>query len=160
MRSKWSLILVAAFLITAFCFASSTASAAVAAGKERVQRKRVSLAADAVALAQQFLGVRYRYGGSSPRTGFDCSGFIMYIYGRLGISLPHIAAAQASVGIHVPRASLKPGDLVFFDGLGHAGIYIGKGRFIHSPRTGESVRIDYLSGHWSRGYVGARRVAA
>ena len=160
MRPKWSLILLAAFLITFASFAASTASAAVTAGKERVQRKKATIAADAAALAQQFLGLRYRYGGFSPRTGFDCSGFVMYVYGRLGINLPHNAAAQASVGIHVPRSLLKPGDLVFFNGLGHVGIYIGKNRFIHSPRTGESVRIEYLSGHWSRGYVGARRVAA
>ena len=160
MRTKWSLILVAAFVITFATFAVSTASAAMAAGKERAQKKRASIAADAAALAQQFIGLAYRYGGSSPSTGFDCSGFIMFVYGRLGISLPHNAAAQYRLGISVPRSALRPGDLVFFHGLGHAGIYIGRGRFVHSPRSGERIRIDYLADNWSRGYVGARRVAA
>ena len=160
MRTKWSLILFAAFVITFASFASSTASAAIVSGKSMVQRKRVSLANDVVMLAHQFVGMRYRYGGTSPRTGFDCSGFVMYVYGKLGIQLPHNAAAQFRVGASVPRSSLRPGDLVFFNGLGHVGIYVGKGRFIHSPRTGERIRIEYLSGNWSRWYVGARRVVA
>lgn len=160
MRTKWSLILVAAFVITFASFASSTASAAVAAGKERVQRKRASVAADAAAYARHFLGLRYLYGGSSPRTGFDCSGFVMYVYAKLGVSLPHNAAAQFRQGLSVPRSALKPGDLVFFNGLGHVGIYVGRGRFIHSPRTGESIRIESLSAsNWHRNYVGAKRVA-
>ena len=160
MRTKWSLILVAAFVITFASFATSTASAAMAAGKERVQRKKASLAADAAAYAHQFVGLRYRYGGTSPRTGFDCSGLVMYVYGKLGIALPHNAAAQFRHGLSVPRSALRPGDLVFFSGLGHVGIYLGRGRFIHSPRTGESVRIDNLSGGWARAFDGARRVVA
>ena len=159
MRPKWSLILLAAFLITFASFAASTASAAVTAGKERVQRKKATIAADAAALAQQFLGLRYRYGGFSPRTGFDCSGLVMYVYGRLGIHLPHNAAAQASVGIHVPRALLKPGDLVFFDGLGHEGIAIGGGQFVHAPHTGDVVKISSLDDPWyASHWVGARRL--
>lgn len=160
MRTKWSLILVAAFVITFASFATSTASAAVAAGKERVQRKRASIASDAATFAHQFLGLAYRWGGTSPRTGFDCSGFVMYVYGKLGVQLPHNAAAQWRVGLSVPRSALRPGDLVFFNGLGHVGIYVGRGSFIHSPRAGESIRIEPLAGHWMRWYVGARRVAA
>lgn len=159
MRTKWSLILVAAFVITFATFATSTASAAVQSGKERALRKKASIAADAAAFAHQFLGLAYRYGGTSPRTGFDCSGFVMYVYGKLGVSLPHNAAAQYRLGLSVPRSALRPGDLVFFDGLGHVGIYVGKGRFIHSPRTGERIRIDFLN-DWSRSFIGARRVAA
>jgi cell wall-associated NlpC family hydrolase len=161
MRTKWSLILVAAFVITFATFATSLASAAVSAGKAGLQRKKVAFGQDAVTTAHQFLGLRYRYGGSSPRTGFDCSGLVMFVYGKLGIQLPHNAAAQYRLGLAVPRASLRPGDLVFFNGLGHVGIYVGRGRFIHSPRTGESVRIESLAAsNWNRHYVGARRIAA
>jgi cell wall-associated NlpC family hydrolase len=158
MRTKWSLILVAAFVITICSFASSVASAAVTAGKNGVQKKRVAFGNDIVAFANQFIGLRYRYGGSSPSTGFDCSGFIMYVYAKFGVSVPHNAAAQYRLGASVPRSELKPGDLVFFNGLGHAGIYVGMGKFIHSPRTGESIRVDSIADNWSRGYVGARRV--
>jgi cell wall-associated NlpC family hydrolase len=112
----------------------------------------------AVDIARRFLGVPYRYGGFSPATGFDCSGFVRYVYGKLGIALPHNAAEQFGLGRVVPRSALRPGDLVFFDGLGHVGIYVGHNRFIHSPQTGQSVSIDSLSGNWSSGYVGARRV--
>ena len=161
MRTKWSLILIAAFVITFATFATSIASAAVTAGKAGLQRKKAALGHDAVTMAQQFLGLRYLYGGSSPRTGFDCSGLVMYVYGKLGIQLPHNAAAQYRLGLSVPRTALRPGDLVFFNGLGHNGIYVGKGKFIHSPQTGESIRIESLAAsNWNRNYVGARRIAA
>ncbi len=161
MRTKWSLILIAAFVITFATFATSIASAAVTAGKQGLQRKKAALGHDAVTMAQQFLGLRYLYGGSSPRTGFDCSGLVMYVYGKLGIQLPHNAAAQYRLGLSVPRTALRPGDLVFFNGLGHNGIYVGEGKFIHSPQTGESIRIESLAAsNWNRNYVGARRIAA
>jgi cell wall-associated NlpC family hydrolase len=112
----------------------------------------------AVAIARRFIGVPYRYGGFSPGTGFDCSGFVRFVYGKLGIALPHNAAAQFGLGRVVPRSALRPGDLVFFSGLGHVGIYVGNGRFIHAPETGERVSIAPLSGNWSSDYVGARRV--
>ncbi len=161
MRTKWSLILVAAFVITFATFATSGASAAVAAGKEGLQRKKAALGQDAVTLAKQYLGLYYLYGGSSPRTGFDCSGLVMYVYGKLGIQLPHNAAAQYRLGLAVPRMALLPGDLVFFNGLGHNGIYVGNGKFIHSPQTGDRVRIESLAAsNWHRNYVGARHIAA
>jgi cell wall-associated NlpC family hydrolase len=92
-----------------------------------------------VGIAMQYLGVPYKWGGASPSTGFDCSGFIMYVYGQIGVSLPHNAAAQYGYGTPVSRSQLQPGDLVFFNGLGHNGIYIGGGSFIHSPHTGDVV---------------------
>jgi peptidoglycan DL-endopeptidase CwlO len=110
-----------------------------------------------VGIAMQYLGIPYVYGGSSP-SGFDCSGFIMYVYAQVGVSLPHNAAAQYGHGTPVDRSQLQPGDLVFFNGLGHAGIYVGGGSFIHSPHTGDVVKISSMSGWYSSTYVGARRL--
>lgn len=112
-----------------------------------------------VDIAMQYLGIPYRWAGASPETGFDCSGFVMYIYAKVGVGLPHHAATQYRYGAHVPRGDLEPGDLVFFNGLGHNGIYIGGGQFIHSPHTGDVVKISSLSDSWyARTYVGARRL--
>jgi peptidoglycan DL-endopeptidase CwlO len=110
-----------------------------------------------VGIAMQYLGIPYVYGGSTP-AGFDCSGFIMYVYAQVGVSLPHNAAAQYGYGTPVDRSQLQPGDLVFFNGLGHAGIYIGGGSFIHSPHTGDVVKISSLSGWYDSTWVGARRL--
>jgi cell wall-associated NlpC family hydrolase len=111
-----------------------------------------------VGIAMQYLGIPYLYGGSSPSTGFDCSGFIMYVYAKVGVSLPHNAAAQYGHGTPVDRSQLQPGDLVFFNGLGHNGIYIGGGNFIHSPHTGDVVKISSLTGWYDSTWVGARRL--
>jgi peptidoglycan DL-endopeptidase CwlO len=110
-----------------------------------------------VGIAMQYLGIPYVYGGSSP-SGFDCSGFVMYVFAQVGVSLPHNAAAQYGYGMPVSRDQLQPGDLVFFNGLGHDGIYIGGGQFIHSPHTGDVVKISSLSGWYSSTWVGARRL--
>ena len=116
-----------------------------------------TLAERAVKLARTQLGVPYVYGGESPG-GFDCSGLVMWVYGRLGIPLPHNAAALYSTGQPVSRSHLRPGDLVFFHGLGHVGIYVGQGRMIHAPQTGERVEIEAL-GERSGSVEGARRIA-
>jgi cell wall-associated NlpC family hydrolase len=110
-----------------------------------------------VGIAMQYLGTPYVYGGASPG-GFDCSGFVMYVFAQIGVSLPHNAAAQYGSGTPVDRSQLQPGDLVFFNGLGHVGIYIGGGSFIHSPHTGDVVKISSLSGWYSSTWVGARRL--
>ena len=110
-----------------------------------------------VGIAMQYLGTPYVYGGASPG-GFDCSGFVMYVFGQVGVSLPHNAAAQYGSGMPVSRDQLQPGDLVFFDGLGHVGIYIGGGQFIHSPHTGDVVKISSMTGWYASTYVGARRL--
>jgi peptidoglycan DL-endopeptidase CwlO len=111
-----------------------------------------------VGIAMQYLGVPYVWGGASP-SGFDCSGFVMYVFARAGISLPHNAAAQYGYGSPVSRSELAPGDLVFFDGLGHVGIYIGGGQFVHAPHTGDVVKISSLGDSWyASTYVGARRL--
>jgi cell wall-associated NlpC family hydrolase len=111
-----------------------------------------------VGIAMQYLGIPYLYGGSTPATGFDCSGFIMYVYAQVGVSLPHNAAAQYGYGTPVDRSQLQPGDLVFFNGLGHNGIYIGGGQFIHSPHTGDVVKISSITGWYDSTWVGARRL--
>jgi peptidoglycan DL-endopeptidase CwlO len=110
-----------------------------------------------VGIAMQYLGTPYVYGGASPG-GFDCSGFVMYVFAQIGVSLPHNAAAQYGYGMPVSRDQLQPGDLVFFNGLGHVGIYIGGGQFIHSPHTGDVVKISSISGWYSSTWVGARRL--
>lgn len=121
-------------------------------------------ASDLVVNALSFLGVRYRYGGDSARTGFDCSGFVRYVYQEtLGLVLPRNAASQSRVGEKVAESQLRPGDLVFFNTLrrafSHVGIYIGNGEFIHSPRPGQSVRIESLDApYWARRFDGARRI--
>ena len=112
-----------------------------------------------VGLAMQYLGVPYVWGGASP-SGFDCSGLVTYVYAQVGVSLPHNAAMQySSVGVFVSRDQLQPGDLVFFDGLGHMGMYIGGSQFIHAPHTGDVVKISSLNDSWyAAKYVGAKRV--
>ncbi len=111
-----------------------------------------------VGIAMQFLGVPYVWGGASP-SGFDCSGFSMYVYAKVGVSLPHHAASQYGMGTPVSKEQLQAGDLVFFNGLGHMGIYIGGGQFIHAPHSGDVVKISSLSDSWyARTWVGARRI--
>ncbi len=109
-----------------------------------------------VGIAMNYLGVPYVWGGASP-SGFDCSGFTMYVYAQVGISLPHNAAMQYGMGSAVGREFLQPGDLVFFNGLGHVGLYIGGGQFIHAPHTGDVVKISSLTDWYASTYVGARR---
>jgi cell wall-associated NlpC family hydrolase len=112
-----------------------------------------------VGIALQYLGIPYVWGGSSPATGFDCSGFVAYVYAQVGVSLPHHAASQYSYGTEVSRDQLEPGDLVFFDGLGHVGIYIGGGQFVHAPHTGDVVKISSLYESWyASSFYGARRL--
>jgi cell wall-associated NlpC family hydrolase len=110
-----------------------------------------------VGIAMRYLGVPYVWGGESP-AGFDCSGFVAYVYGQVGVSLPHYTGAQWTMGLPVGRSDLQPGDLVFFDGLGHVGIYIGGNEFIHAPHTGDVVKISPMTGWYADTYVGARRI--
>ena len=108
--------------------------------------------------ARHFIGIPYSWGGSSPSTGFDCSGLVRFVYGHFGIRLPHSSYADLSHGRRISRRSLRPGDLVFFYGAGHVGIYVGRGRFLDAPHSGARVRISSM-GQYS-GYYGARRFGA
>jgi cell wall-associated NlpC family hydrolase len=122
-------------------------------------------ASDMVLSAMNFLGVPYRRGGNSAENGFDCSGFTRHVFETsLGLVLPRRVDEQASAPglLKVRRDELKPGDLVFFNTLrrtfSHVGIYIGDGKFIHSPRTGGEVRVeDMRYAYWSKRFTGARR---
>jgi cell wall-associated NlpC family hydrolase len=115
------------------------------------------------AFAMTLRDIRYRRGGREPQTGFDCSGFVQYVFAHsLGIDLPDTSISQFLAGTKVARAELQTGDLVFFHTRGknvsHVGIYLDNGRFIHSPSTGKRVRVDELSdSYWARRYVGAKR---
>ena len=114
-----------------------------------------------VATAKKYLGYKYTYGGSSPSTGFDCSGFTSYVFKQYGISLNRTAAGQYSNGVAVSRSNLQPGDLVMFgkSGINHVAIYIGGGQIIHASTPSTGVRIDSLStGYYNNNYVGARRI--
>ncbi|HEX4519288.1 MAG TPA: NlpC/P60 family protein [Gaiellaceae bacterium] len=111
-----------------------------------------------VSIAMSYIGVPYVWGGSTPG-GFDCSGLVMYAFAQLGISLPHSSYAMWNYGAAVPYDQLQPGDMVFFDGEGHVGLYIGGGEFVDAPYTGAYVRVDSLTTGWAlANYDGARRI--
>lgn len=110
------------------------------------------------------LGTPYRWGGSSPDGGFDCSGLVGYVFRSIGINLPRVSRAMANEGVAITdRTALAEGDLVFFGRRGrvdHVGIYVGDGKFLHAPRTGRDVTVSSLtSGYWAQKYMEARRVA-
>ena len=111
--------------------------------------------------ARSFIGVPYSYGGSTPRNGFDCSGLVAYVFEHFGVDLPHYTVAQFGHGRRISRGGLRPGDLVFFAGLSHVGIYVGHGRFVHAPHTGTRVQIASLGASWYRSeFDGGRRISA
>ncbi len=139
--------------------------ATVAEDTQNLVRQVRDTASDLVISAMNFLGVPYRRGGTSPEQGFDCSGFTRHIFERsLGLVLPRRADEQAhdSSLLKVTREDLKPGDLVFFNTMrrafSHVGIYVGEGKFIHSPRAGGQVRVeDMREAYWAKRFNGARR---
>ncbi|MCG1042168.1 C40 family peptidase [Mycetohabitans sp. B8] len=121
-------------------------------------------AGDVVVGALNMIGVRYRWGGDSPNSGLDCSGFVRYVFqDTLGLTLPRRAEEMSRVGEKVKMSELKPGDLVFFNTMrrtfSHVGIYIGDNKFVHSPSTGSTIRVDELDGgYWEKRFTGARRL--
>lgn len=122
-------------------------------------------ASDLVGNAMGFLGVRYKRGGNSAETGFDCSGFVRAMYEQtVGLLLPRRADQQAATTTVIDKKELQPGDLVFFNTMrrafSHVGIYVGDGKFIHSPRSGSEIRVeDMRISYWQRRFDGARRVS-
>ena len=133
---------------------------------DQVRQSVTHTASDLVKNAMGFLGVPYKRGGNSAETGFDCSGFVKAMYAQtVGLILPRKAEQQAAATQRIDQADLKPGDLVFFNTMrrafSHVGIYIGEGKFIHSPKPGSEVRVENMGvSYWSRRFDGARRVEA
>ena len=126
----------------------------------------VHKASELVVTALGFLGVPYKRGGNSVETGFDCSGFVRAMYEQtVGLILPRKAEQQAAATQQIEKSELQPGDLVFFNTLrrtfSHVGIYVGEGKFIHSPRAGSEVRVeDMKKAYWAHRFDGARRVTS
>ena len=133
---------------------------------EQVRQTVSHKASDLVVNAMGFLGVPYKRGGNTAETGFDCSGFVRAMYEQtIGLVLPRRADQQAAATQNIDKADLKPGDLVFFNTLkrtfSHVGIYVGEGRFIHSPKPGAEVRVESMKvDYWASRFDGARRVPA
>ena len=131
---------------------------------EQVRQSVGHKASELVINAMGFLGVPYKLGGNSAETGFDCSGFVKAIYEQsIGLILPRRAEQQAAATENIEKKDLQPGDLVFFNTLkrafSHVGIYVGDGKFIHSPKPGAEVRMESMGvAYWARRFDGARRV--
>jgi hypothetical protein len=122
----------------------------------------IPLVPEVVAMALGYRGVPYRNGGSDP-SGFDCSGFVQYVFNQVGTALPREVREQFRVGEQIDRNEIEAGDLVFFEtvsrGASHVGLAIGGGQFVHAPSSRGVVRIERLtSSYWARRYVGARRL--
>jgi cell wall-associated NlpC family hydrolase len=124
-------------------------------------RPRPSLGERAATIALKAVGVPYRWGGTSLSGGFDCSGLVYWAYGRLGVTVPHNSDALYESGRKVSRRNLKPGDVLVFSGLGHVGLYLGGGRMVHAPQSGERVEVVRLhDSRYGDRLVAARRVVA
>ena len=152
-----------ALVLVAFLFGwtvDETAARSDTAPGQTSPKPKPTLGQRAARIAVKAVGVPYRWGGSSPSTGFDCSGLVSWAYGRLGIALPHSSYALYDKGRPVPVARLRAGDLLFFSGLGHVGLYVGRGRMVHAPQSGRLVEVVRLGGSGYGGrLVGARRIA-
>lgn len=133
---------------------------------ERVTSASVDGIEQTLEKALGLIGIRYRRGGTSPETGFDCSGFVGHVFREgLGLYLPHNAKQISKTGETVAKKDLQPGDLVFFNTMrrafSHVGIYLGDDKFVHAPRSGGSVRVESMNdSYWRQRFNGARRVAA
>jgi cell wall-associated NlpC family hydrolase len=128
---------------------------------KRKPKPKPSLGERAATIALKAVGVPYQWGGASPAAGFDCSGLVYWAYRHLGIDLPHSSYALYDRGRGVARSRLKAGDLLFFFGLGHVGLYLGHGRMVHAPRAGRTVEVVSLRGSYYGGQlIGARRVVS
>ena len=142
----------------------TTAQAPAQGGAKAFLSGMAGKAGDVVVGALNMIGVRYRWGGNTPDSGLDCSGFVRYVFqDTLGMNLPRRAEEMSRVGEKVSMSNLKPGDLVFFNTMrrtfSHVGIYIGDNKFVHSPSTGSTIRVDDLdSSYWEKRFTGARRI--
>lgn len=162
-----SLALVCAFAAVGFgCAAEPTAVSdplprivEAESARHVKKRRRPTVGERAARIALKAVGVPYSWGGASM-SGFDCSGLVYWAYSHLGVELPHSSYALYDVGRRVARSRMKPGDVLFFSGLGHVGLYLGRGRMVHAPQSGRTVEVVTLRrSHYGDRLVGARRVA-
>lgn len=171
MRFYYSLITLCFVLASGLCLA---AEPAVAANKQASAQQALlpeastgnwsNVAQEVLINALSLTGIKYKYGGNSPETGFDCSGFVRYVFQQAAsLTLPHGARALSQLGQAVPMDQLQPGDLVFFNTLksafSHVGIYLGDNRFIHAPSAGGGIHVvDMNDEYWAKRFDGARRI--
>ena len=168
-------LLALAIAALVFCCASASASAdqpdrigSVSAPDNRLRpkptrhvskRPKRTLGERAARIALRAVGVPYRWGGTSPASGFDCSGLVYWAYGKLGVEVPHSSYALADIGRRVGRPRLRPGDVLVFSGYGHVGLYVGRGRMVHAPNSGRVVEVVRLGrSHYGSRLVSARRI--
>jgi cell wall-associated NlpC family hydrolase len=124
-----------------------------------LKRRKRTLGQRAARIALRAVGVPYRWGGTSPSSGFDCSGLVYWAYGRVGVEVPHSSYALAGIGRGVAPSRLRPGDILVFSGYGHVGLYVGRNRMVHAPSSGRLVEVVRLGGsHYGSRLVVARRV--
>lgn len=133
------------------------------ADKDATPKQDVTLIDRAVWVAQKQQGIKYRFGGTSPTTGFDCSGFTQFAFGQgAGVDLPRTAAAQYDAAVKISKAEASKGDLVFFATrgrkIGHVGIYLGNNKFVHAPSSGKRIETEELAGYWGKRLVGFGRI--
>jgi cell wall-associated NlpC family hydrolase len=137
--------------------ATTKAATSATSAKQAKAARQQQMAGKAVAVAKKQIGDPYRYGGTGPGS-FDCSGLVQFAWKKAGVKIPRITYSQfARIRTKVSYKNLREGDLMFFSGLGHVGMYVGGGKMIHSPRTGERVRIEKLSGWRKSSFAGAVR---
>ncbi len=159
LRFRSRLLAFALAAIVFACVAPSASARLDGPPRREPPKPKPTLGQRAAKVALRAVGVPYRWGGASPASGFDCSGLVYWAYGRLGVPVPHSSYALYGLGRNVARSRLRSGDVLFFSGLGHVGLYIGRGRMVHAPNSGRTVEIVRLRGsHYGSRLVGARRL--
>ena len=162
LRSRVSLLCLVTALVAAGALPATASSSEIMPGPHSILEPPPPTRAERAAkFALEEVGVPYRWGGESPESGFDCSGLVRWAYLRVGVELPHNSYALYGEGKRVAASRMAPGDILFFEGLGHVGLYIGRGRMVHAPETGRNVEVVRLGGsNYGTRLIGARRVVA
>jgi cell wall-associated NlpC family hydrolase len=163
MRARWLIPLLFASAIVGGCASSGSVPKPRPFPTPTPASKAPAVVSELIATAMALRGTPYSNGGSEPTGGFDCSGFVQWVFARHGTSLPRETREQYDEGKRVDRDEVRPGDLLFFEtvsrGPSHVGIALGAGEFVHAPSSRGVVRVEsYQSGYWSSRWVGARRI--